>query len=94
MRLSRALVLGFAFLIAGTAAAGERVEIQVRLVLVDQCTIDAGERTHADKVEVECSSEQPYQLDSPVTRTSRAVLAGDTFPDGQPPQRPGPTITF
>lgn len=94
MRLSRAIVLAFALLIAGGAAANGRVDMQVRLVLVDQCTIDADARTRAEAIEVECSSGEPYRLDALSGNEPGATVAARIPTSKQDPQRPGLTIFF
>lgn len=94
MRLSRAIVFALVLLLAGTASAMERVDIPIRLVLVDQCTIDAGERSRTESVVVNCSSEQPYRLDALPGDGYGPIAAAHMIASDEHPRRPRLTISF
>jgi hypothetical protein len=92
MRLSRAILFALALLLAGTTSATDRADIGIRLVLVDQCTVDAGERTGAETVEVNCSSGAPYRLES--FSGSGSIAAAHVTDSGEDQQKPRLTISF
>lgn len=53
---------------AGFAAAGERVEMSVSLVLVESCTVAVHSRSSTDAVDVDCTSREPHRTEYRTTR--------------------------
>lgn len=51
-------------LLAGGASAADQVPLRISLTLVDACHIQADDRLAARPVQVACSGDQPYRVET------------------------------
>lgn len=83
MRLFLIPVLLLAMLFAA-AAAGERGEVNIKLVLVDSCTIQVQDRANASPIHVECPSGEPYLMEYTDERVEDGRVEVEEGAPGEP----------
>lgn len=73
----RLALLVLSMLAAGHVAAGDRVEMNIRLVLVDSCTIEAPNRARLDAIDVKCAPDAPHRVEYRPAREESPAGDGD-----------------